>query len=68
MEARRITLDEYQRRTANGERFTLVDVRNPQAWGESDIILPGALRVELANVEPGIARIPRENPILAYCT
>ena len=68
MEAERMSLEEYRRRISNGQLFTLVDVRNPVAWGESNVMLPGAIRVELQNPEPGVSRIPEGFPVLAYCT
>jgi len=51
-----------------GEQFTFIDTRNPQAWGGSDVRLPGALRIPLAEVEQHIAEIPLDKPIVAYCT
>jgi hypothetical protein len=35
-DAPRITIDELKRRMEAGEDFTLIDVRNPEAWAESD--------------------------------
>jgi rhodanese-related sulfurtransferase len=46
-EAPRITADELKRRMDSGEDFTVVDVRNPQAWGQSDTMIPEAIRVQL---------------------
>jgi hypothetical protein len=40
----RITVKELQRRMDAGEDFTVIDTRNPQAWAESDIMLPEAIR------------------------
>jgi hypothetical protein len=33
-EAPRITVEELKRRMDAGEDFTVIDVRNPQAWAE----------------------------------
>ncbi len=41
MEATRVTVDEVKERMTRGEPFTFVDTRNPKAWGESDVKLPG---------------------------
>ncbi len=35
-DAPRIAVDELNRRMEAGESFTVIDVRNPQAWAESD--------------------------------
>ena len=45
VEATRVTVDEVRERMERGEQFAFVDTRNPIAWGESDVKLPGALRV-----------------------
>lgn len=45
MEATRVTVDEVKERLDRGEELVFVDTRNPQAWGESDAKLPGAIRV-----------------------
>ena len=46
-DALRITVEEQQRRIEAGEDFTVIDVRNPNAWAESDTMLPEAIRVPL---------------------
>jgi len=51
-----------------GEDFVLIDVRNPQAWAESDSILPEAIRVPLDKLEENLPRIPKNRPVVAYCT
>jgi len=51
-----------------GEDFTLIDTRNPQAWAESDVMMPEAIRVPIDSLEESISRIPNDNPIVAYCT
>ncbi len=38
-DALRITVDELRRRMEAGEDFTIIDVRNPQAWARSDVML-----------------------------
>lgn len=65
-EAGRITVEELRRRMESGEQFTFVDVRNPRAWEESDVMAPGAIRVRLDS--PNLPDIPRDKPIVAYCT
>jgi rhodanese-related sulfurtransferase len=67
-DALRITVDELKRRMEAGEDFTLIDVRNPQAWAESDTMLPEAIRVPPDKLEDNLPRIPRNRPVVAYCT
>ncbi len=67
-EAPRITVEEVKRRMQAGEDFTFIDVRNPQAWAESDTILPKATRLSPDKLEENLPRIPRDRPIVTYCT
>ena len=67
-EVPRITAEDAKARLARGEPIVFVDSRNPKAWGESDVKLPGAIRVEADRVPDHLAEIPRGRPIVAYCT
>jgi rhodanese-related sulfurtransferase len=64
----RISADELKRRMATGEQFTVIDVRNPQAWANATDMASGAVRVALDDVDQELPRIPRDKPIVAYCT
>ncbi|MBA2340768.1 MAG: hypothetical protein H0V88_10260 [Pyrinomonadaceae bacterium] len=68
MEATRVTVDEVRERMDRGEQFTFVDTRNPKAWGESDVKLPGAVRVPADETEKHLAEIPRDRVAITYCT
>jgi rhodanese-related sulfurtransferase len=67
-DALRITVDELKRRMEAGEDFTVIDVRNPQAWAESDSMLPKAIRVTPDKLEEILPRISKKKPVVAYCT
>jgi len=67
-DAPRITVQELKRRMDAGEDFTVIDVRNPNAWAETDTVLPEAIRVPLDQLEASLPRIPKERPAVAYCT
>lgn len=67
-DAPRMTVAELKKRMDTGEDFTLIDVRNPQAWAESDTMLPEAMRVPFDKLEQNLSRIPKNRPVLAYCT
>jgi rhodanese-related sulfurtransferase len=67
-DALRITVDALTRRMEAGEDFTRIDVRNPQAWAESDTMLPEAIRVLPDKLEENLPRIPKNRPVVVYCT
>jgi rhodanese-related sulfurtransferase len=64
----RITVEEMKRRMDAGEDFTIIDVRNPQAWAEADTKIPEAIRIPIDDLEKNLSRIPKDTPIVAYCT
>ena len=64
----RITVDELRKRMDAGEDFTSIDTRNPQAWAQSDTMLPEALRIPLDSLEQRLSEIPKNKPIVTYCT
>lgn len=64
----RITVAEKKKRMEAGEDFMVIDTRNPQAWAQSDEMVPEAIRLPLDNLDENISRIPKNKPIVAYCT
>ncbi|HKQ51454.1 MAG TPA: hypothetical protein VJT74_03740 [Pyrinomonadaceae bacterium] len=48
--------------------LAFVDTRNPRAWVESDVQLPGAIRVPADEVEGHPDEIPQERAVITYCT
>lgn len=68
MEPTRVTVDEVRERMGRGEPFAFVDTRNPKAWGESDVKLPGAIRVPAGEVEQHLFEIPDDRVVITYCT
>jgi Rhodanese-like domain len=64
----RITVDELRRRMEAGEDFTIIDVRNPQTWAQSDVMLPEAIRVPLEKLDENLPKVAKEKPIVIYCT
>ena len=67
-EVTRVTPDEIKQRMDRGEKFTFVDSRNPTAWGESDVKLPGAIRLTPDDAEKRADNLPRDRTIITYCT
>ena len=64
----RITVDELKKRMDSGEDFTVLDVRKPEAWAESDTMIPESIRVPLHELDQNLGRIPKSRPVVAYCT
>ena len=64
----RISVHELRKRLDAGDTFVFLDSRNPQAWGESDMKIPGAIRVPADDLESHLAEIPKDKPLVAYCT
>jgi rhodanese-related sulfurtransferase len=64
----RITIDELRNRMEAGEAFTIIDTRNPEAWAQSNEKVPKAIRVPLDTADEKLSTIPRNKPIVAYCT
>ena len=67
-DAPRITVNELKKRMESGEDFTVIDVRNPNAWAETGTVIPEAIRVPLDKLEENLPRIPKNRPVVAYCT
>jgi len=68
VEATRVTVDEVKERLDRGEQFAYIDTRNPQAWGEAETKLPGAIRVPADELEQHLDEIPRDRAVITYCT
>ena len=68
MEVTRVTVDEVKERMDRGEQFTFVDTRNPKAWGEATMKLPGAIRIPSDEVQQHLEEIPHDRTVITYCT
>ncbi len=67
-DALRISIEELRRRMDAGQDFTLIDSRNPHAWVESHEKLPAAIRVPADALDQHLSEIPKDKPIVIYCT
>lgn len=61
----RIAVEDLHQRIARNE-ITLIDVRTREGWDSGHI--KGAMHVPLASVESYLSYIPRDKPIVTYCT
>ncbi len=68
MDELRISADELSRRMQAGEQFAVLDARNPHAWADATDMAAGAIRVTLDDADDAVGRIPRNKPIVTYCT
>ena len=67
-EIKRITINEVKKMMDKGEPILLIDTRNPHDWDESDLKLPGALRIHYSELEQHLEELPHDRIIVTYCT
>jgi rhodanese-related sulfurtransferase len=61
-----IRIDPEEARELTNALF--VDARNPHAWSEGKTKLPGAMRVPANDLKSHLADLPKDRPIVTYCT
>ena len=64
----RIGIDEVKKRMEAREEIVFIDTRNPQAWAQSDVMLPKAIRVPVDDLDKHLYEIPKDKAIVTYCT
>jgi rhodanese-related sulfurtransferase len=64
----RITPDDLKRRLDAHEPVAILDARAADAWHESDVQIPGAMRVPPDDVGQRLSEIPRDRLVVTYCT
>jgi len=60
-----ITASELKQMQDAGERFLLVDVREPAEW--EIVRIPGAVLIPKGDLPGKLAELPQDRPIVAYC-
>lgn len=63
----RITAEELRKRMSAGEQFTIIDARNPQAWGGATDKARTAVRIEAHSNQP-LPQLQRDKAVVVYCT
>jgi hypothetical protein len=63
----KIDLQEAKRLFDQGQAAFL-DSRSPDSWGESDVQIPGAVRVPPDEVAQHLGDIPPASTLITYCT
>jgi rhodanese-related sulfurtransferase len=51
-----------------GMNPVFIDTRNEKHWGQSDVKMPGALRIWREELAARINEVPRDRPVITYCT
>lgn len=64
----RITKEDVISRTNSGEEITFIDVRNPGPWERTARKIKGAIRIALTELDRRIEDIPKNKPVVTYCT
>jgi rhodanese-related sulfurtransferase len=64
----KVTIDDIKGRLDRNEPIVFIDTRNPNAWSESGVKLPGAIHVPVDQVQVHLKEIPQGRPIVTYCT
>jgi len=63
-----ISKEDVKRRLDANEHVALLDTRAPDAWKESDLQIPGSIRVPPDEVGQHLEEIPRDRLVVTYCT
>jgi rhodanese-related sulfurtransferase len=64
----RISVQDVKKRMDRGERIFFIDTRNPVAWADTSIKIRGAVRMHYEEIEKRLKEVPRDRPIVTYCT
>ena len=60
--------EEVKKRMDEGEPILFIDTRKSPDWNESDVKLPGALRIHYSELEQNLDELPHDRLIIPYCT
>lgn len=68
LRAERIGVEELRRMLDAGEPVIIVDARHGLALESEPYLIPGALRIAPEEIESRHGEIPRDRPVVVYCT
>ena len=63
-----ISAEEAWELVVKGADPVFIDTRNARHWAQSDVKIPGALRIWREELEARISEVPRGRTIITYCT
>jgi rhodanese-related sulfurtransferase len=52
----------------SGKEIVLLDARSSKEWGESEVKLPGSIRIQITEIDNYLKKIPQNVPVITYCT
>lgn len=64
----RITINELKEKIDRREKILILDARSGNALLGSRVRIRGARHFTLADLEKGVAQLPRDREIVTYCT
>jgi len=64
----RISVDELKQKIDAGEDLTIVDLRHSVDFEADPETIPGAFRMDAADLQEGDDKLPRDREIVLYCT
>lgn len=64
----RMSKEDVKRRMDSGEEIVFLDVRNPGPWEQAARKIKGATRIALTELDQHLESIPRDKPVVTYCT
>ena len=64
---RRIYPEEAWRMVEEGRNPVFLDTRNARHYAQSDVKIPGSLRIWREELEERIEEVPRRRPVVTYC-
>ena len=67
VQARLISAEDAWRLVEEGARPVFIDTRNAKHWGQSDVKIPGAVRIWREELAERLDEVPRGRPVITYC-
>jgi len=64
---RRVSPEEAWTLVEEGREPVFLDTRNARHYAQSDVQIPGSLRIWREELEERIAEVPRGRPVVTYC-
>ena len=64
----RIRKEDVKHRMDSGEEVVFIDVRNPGPWEQAARKIKGAIRIGLKELDQRLGSIPKDKPVVTYCT
>jgi rhodanese-related sulfurtransferase len=68
LEPQLISAEDAWRLVQEGANPVFIDTRNQKHWGQSDVKIPGALRIRREELAARLDEVPRDRPVITYCT